>query len=290
MADKVRVGNTEIAMVWDAEFEYAPSQFLASMPAEKWGPYLDGVSPDEIQESRVMTFLIRSQGKNILVDAGVGAHGLWRFGEGHLPESLKELDVTPEEIDFVVPTHLHIDHVGWFTTSTPQGLKPTFANARYLVQKEDWDFFVEQDYFAKQTASPLNPMAAKMFETAVIPMKDTGLMDLIGPEAIITDGVTILHTPGHTPGSVSILVQSGSEAALLIGDAAHTQAQMTEVEYSPVVDIDPSLSVRSRRAVVAMAQEKNAYVAGAHFGRPGHPAFGRIVLMDGRPMWQGVSL
>ena len=157
MADKVRVGNTEIAMVWDAEFEYAPSQFLASMPAEKWGPYLDGVSPDEIQESRVMTFLIRSQGKNILVDAGVGAHGLWRFGEGHLPESLKELDVTPEEIDFVVPTHLHIDHVGWFTTSTPQGLVPTFPNARYLMQQEDWDFFVEQDYFANTPDSPLSP-------------------------------------------------------------------------------------------------------------------------------------
>ena len=224
MADKVRVGNTEIAMVWDAEFEYAPSQFLASMPAEKWGAYLGGVSPDEIQESRVMTFLIRSQGKNILVDAGVGAHGLWRFGEGHLPESLKALDVTPEEIDFVVPTHLHIDHVGWFTTSTPQGLIPTFPNARYLMQQEDWDFFVEQDYFANTPDSPLSPTATKMLETAVIPMKDTGLMDLIGPEAIITDGVTMLHTPGHTPGSVSILVQSGSEAALLIGDAAHTPA------------------------------------------------------------------
>ncbi len=288
MADRVKVGNTEIAMVWDAKFEYTPSQFLASMPAEKWAAF--GVNPDEVQESRVMTFLIRSEGKNILVDAGVGAHGLWRWGEGHLPESLKELDVTPEEIDFVVPTHLHLDHVGWFTTSTPNGPVPTFPNAKYLFQKEDWEFFVEKDYFASRPDSPLNSMSQKMFDTAVIPMKDTGLMDLIGPEYVITDGVTILHTPGHTLGSVSILVQQGSEAALLIGDAAHTAAQMTEVEYSPGIDIDPSLSERSRRAIVATAQEKNAYVAGGHFGRPGHPAFGRIILMDGRPMWQGVSL
>jgi len=288
MADRVKVGNAEIAMVWDAKFEYTPSQFLASMPAEKWAAF--GVNPDEVQESRVMTFLIRSQGKNILVDAGVGAHGLWRFGEGHLLESLKELDVTPAEIDFVVPTHLHLDHVGWFTTSTPNGPVPTFPNAKYLFQKEDWEFFVEKDYFASRPESPLNSMSQKMFETAVIPMKDSGLMDLIGHEETITDGVTILHTPGHTLGSVSILVQQGSEAALLIGDAAHTAAQMTEVEYSPGIDIDPSLSERSRRAIVAMAQEKDAYVAGGHFGRPGHPAFGRIILMDGRPMWQGVTL
>ncbi len=129
-----------------------------------------------------------------------------------------------------------------------------------------------------------------MFATAVIPMKDTGLMELIGPERVITDGVTLLHTPGHTLGSVTILVQSGSEAALLIGDAAHNPGQLSEPEYSPAIDIDPSLSERSRKAVVALAQQHNAYVAGGHFGAPGHPAFGRVILMDGRPMWQGVSL
>ncbi len=290
MADRVKVGNAEIAMVWDAEFEYAPSQFIPSMPAAKWAPFLGGVSPDEIQKSRVMTFLVRSQGKNILVDAGVGGHGLWRWGEGHLLDSLKGLDVSPEEIDYVVPTHLHLDHVGWFTRPSANGPVPTFPNAKYLFQKEDWDFFVEKDYFANRPDSPLNTMSKKMFETAVIPMKDSGLMDLIGPEQIITDGVTLLHTPGHTPGSVSILVQSGSEAALLIGDAAHTPAQMSEVDYSPAIDIDASLSTRSRKALIEMAQKQNAYIAGAHFGAPGHPAFGRMILMDGRPIWQGVSL
>jgi glyoxylase-like metal-dependent hydrolase (beta-lactamase superfamily II) len=129
-----------------------------------------------------------------------------------------------------------------------------------------------------------------MYEAAVKPMRDTGLMDLVGPEQAITDAVTILHTPGHTLGSISVLVQSGSEAALLIGDAAHNPGQLTEPEYSPAVDIDPSLSTRSRRAIVEQAQKMNAYVTGGHFGAPGHPAFGRIILMDGRPMWQGVSL
>ena len=63
MADRVKVGNTEIAMVWDAEFRYAPAMFIPSMPPEKWAPFLNGLTVDDIQESRVMTFLIRSGGK-----------------------------------------------------------------------------------------------------------------------------------------------------------------------------------------------------------------------------------
>jgi glyoxylase-like metal-dependent hydrolase (beta-lactamase superfamily II) len=259
------------------------------MPKEKWQAILGGGDPDEIVESRVMTFLIRSQGKNILVDAGVGAHGIWRFGDGHLPDSLKALDVSPEQIDFVVPTHLHVDHVGWFTRPTPDGPVPTFSKAKYLIQQADWDFFIEDDYFGKLD-TPSASTSQRMYEAAVKPMRDTGLMDLVGPEQAITDAVTILHTPGHTLGSISVLVQSGSEAALLIGDAAHNPGQLTEPEYSPAVDIDPSLSTRSRRAIVEQAQKMNAYVTGGHFGAPGHPAFGRIILMDGRPMWQGVSL
>jgi glyoxylase-like metal-dependent hydrolase (beta-lactamase superfamily II) len=290
MADKVTVGNAEVAMVWDAEFRFTPTQFIPSMPPEKWAPFLIGVSPDEVQESRVMTFLVRNQGKNILVDAGVGAHGLWRFGEGHLLDSLKELDVSPEDIDYVVPTHLHLDHVGWFTRPTPDGPVPTFPNARYLFQQADWDHFVVSGLLERPAASPLSEAMQKMFQTAVLPMKDSGLMELVGPEQIITDGVTLLHTPGHTPGSVSILVQSGSEAALLIGDVAHHPGELTEPDYSPAVDVDPSLSTRSRKAIVEQAQKLNGYVAGGHFGAPGHPAFGRVILMDGRPIWQGVSL
>jgi glyoxylase-like metal-dependent hydrolase (beta-lactamase superfamily II) len=287
MTDRVKVGNAEIAMVWETEYRYAPSQFMPSMPRETWQALLGGSDPDEIIESRVMTYLIRSQGKNVLVDAGVGQHGIWRFGDGHLVDSLKELDVTPEDIDFVVPTHLHGDHVGGFTTPTPDGLVPTFPNARYMIQKADWDHFIGDD-----PESWVNNPAPnqRMHAAAVVPLKNTGLLELIGPEQIITDGVTILHTPGHTVGSVSVLVQNGAEAALLVGDALHNPAQLTEPDFSPAVDIDPSLSARSRRAILEQAQKANAYVAGGHFGAPGHPAFGRVLLMDGRPIWQGVSL
>jgi len=290
MPDRVRVGNAEIAMALDAEFRYAPAQFIPNVDPERWRPYLGGADPADILESRVMTYVIRSQGKTILVDTGVGAHGLWRFGDGHLLDSLKELDVSPEDVDFVLPTHMHLDHVGWNTLPTPDGPVPTFPRARYLFQQADWDHFIRPEYLEAATDNPMQQRSQQMLKTTVLPIKDSGLMELIGPERIITDEVTLLHTPGHTPGSVSILVQSGSEAALLIGDVAHNPAQLTETDWTPAIDVDPSLSARSRKAIVEQARRLDALVAGGHFNSPGMPAFGRIILMDGRPMWRGVSL
>jgi glyoxylase-like metal-dependent hydrolase (beta-lactamase superfamily II) len=290
MAERVRVGNVEIAVATDAEFRYAPATFIPGVLPQQWRPYLNGADPDELYESRVTTYVVRSQGKNILVDSGVGVHGLWRFGDGHLLDSLKELDLAPEDIDFVLPTHMHLDHVGWNTRPTPEGPVPTFTRARYLFQQADWDTYINDEFLYGELENPMRKTTQEMMKVAVLPLKDSGLMDLIGPEKAITDEVTLLHTPGHTPGSVSVLVQSGSEAALLIGDVAHNPAQLTETDWTPAIDVDQSLSKRSRKALVEQAQRLNALVAGGHLGAPDASAFGRMIVMDGRPMWRGVSL
>ena len=290
MAERLKVGNAEIAVATDAEFRYVPTQFIPGPGADAWRRALGGADPDAELESRVTCYVIRSQGKTILVDAGVGAHGLWRFGDGHLLDSLKELDLSPEDIDFVMPTHLHLDHVGWNTRPTPNGPVPTFPRARYLIQQLDWDAFTSDEFMNRASTSPMSSNMQKMIRVAVLPLKDSGLMDLIGPEQVITDEVTLLHTPGHTMGSVSILVQSGTEAALLIGDAAHNPVQFAESDWSPAVDIDPSLSARSRKGLAEQAMWLEAMVAGGHLGAPDQSAFGRIIQMDGRPMWRGASL
>jgi glyoxylase-like metal-dependent hydrolase (beta-lactamase superfamily II) len=290
MAERLKVGNAEIAVATDAEFRYVPTQFIPGPGADAWRQALGGADPDALYESRVTCYVIRSQGKNILVDTGVGAHGLWRFGDGHLLDSLKELDLTPEDIDFVMPTHLHLDHVGWNTTPTPNGPVPTFPRARYLFQQLDWDAFTSDEFMNRPSVSPMSDAMQNMIRVAVLPLKDSGLMDLIGPEQVLTDEVTLLHTPGHTMGSVSILVQSGTEAALLIGDAAHNPAQFANSDWAPAVDIDPSLSARSRKGLVEQAIRLNAMVAGGHLASPDQSAFGTIIQMEGRPMWRGASL
>src|SRR2546422_349452 len=115
MVEKIRVGNAEIAVARDADFQFAPANFIPGIAPEAWKPYLGGADPTALAESRVLAFVVRSQGRTILVDSGVGQWGLWRFGDGHLLGSLAELDLRPEDVDFVLPTHLHLDHVGWNT-------------------------------------------------------------------------------------------------------------------------------------------------------------------------------
>jgi glyoxylase-like metal-dependent hydrolase (beta-lactamase superfamily II) len=286
MPETLRIGNAEILVARDADFRFAPAAFLPKVPREAWAHFLGDTSPDVIEESKVNTYVIRSQGKTILVDTGVGQWGLWRFGDGDLLNSLKAIDVAPEDVDFVLPTHLHADHVGWNTRPTENGPVPTFTNARYLFQKADWDFFTTDTPESwLNTAQGAGPA---MMRAAVRPLENTGLMDIIGPERVVTDEVTLLHNPGHTPGSVSVLVQSGGEAALLIGDAAHHSAQITETSWSPMADIDGDLSARSRKALVEQAVRMNAYVAGGHFAAS-DPSFGRIIVMDGKNYWRGVG-
>ena len=281
MAERIRVGSAEIAVAMDAPFTLGAAAFPNSTP-EAWRTYAPNMTAEGGIPSRVLTFVVRSQGRTILVDSGVGAWGTWRFGDGHLLDSLKELDVAPEEIDFVLPTHLHVDHVGWNTRPSPEGPVPTFPRARYLFQQADWDYFTSAEFLAGERAAYVR--------NCVLPMQETGLMELIGSERAVTDEVTLLHAPGHTPGQVCVLVQSGGEAALLIGDVCHHPAQLSEPDWSPVFDVDGALSARSRRAVARMAKQLNGLVAGAHFNAPGTTPFGRLIELDGRTLWRGVEL
>ena len=145
----------------------------------------------------MLCFVVKSQGKTILLDAGVGAWGLWRFGDGHLLDALAGLDVKPEEIDVVIPSHLHLDHIGWNTRPGPDG-KPviTFPNARYMFHKGDWDRFTDPVIINRQ--DPQSRLA-HIADTCLLPISDAKQMDLVTTDANVTSEVKILHTPGHTP-------------------------------------------------------------------------------------------
>ncbi len=286
MANRLKIGAAEIAFAEDASWTMRPLTMFPKVPQEQWRQEVPETTDEGTVHSRVVSFVVRSQGKTILVDSGVGEWGLMpAFGEGHLLESLKALDVSPQDVDFVLPTHLHADHVGWNTRSSENGPVPTFTRARYLFQQRDWDHFTSAAYLESSTGA-----GPAMMRNCVIPLQNTGLMDLIGSEAKITDEVTLLHSPGHTPGQCAVLVQSQGEAAIMLGDIAHHPAQLTEPEWTASIDIDQDLSARSRRAVVDLAKKLNGMVAAAHFNAPGSPVFGHILEIEGRNYWRGVDL
>jgi glyoxylase-like metal-dependent hydrolase (beta-lactamase superfamily II) len=282
----IQIGSAQIAVARDSYWEAAPLAHLRDrennpIPGDQFKPYVD--DPEQVRKSRVLSFVVRSQGKTILLDAGVGRWGLWRFGDGHLLDSLKELGVRPEEIDVVIPSHLHVDHIGWNTHPGPDG-EPviTFPNARYLFHRADWDFFITPERLVPET---------RMFNVAakcLLPVRDTDHMELVESEADVTEEVTILHTPGHTPGSVSVLVKSGGEAAIFIGDLAHLCMQLSEYDWSPAYENDREAVAKSRRRVVEEAVGRNALIAGPHLEEG--PVFGRMVMLNGRRVWQGAAL
>jgi glyoxylase-like metal-dependent hydrolase (beta-lactamase superfamily II) len=290
MSEEIQIGSVAVAVARDSYWEGAPADHLRDLenreiPLEQFGPVMPGQDPKATIRSRVLTFVVKSRGKTILLDAGVGGWGLWRFGDGHLLDSLRDLDVSPEEIDYVIPSHLHLDHIGWNTHPDADG-KPviTFPNARHLFHKADWVHFTNPSLYQQDGPE------SRLFRTVsncLLPVEVAGLMELVDHEMAVTDEVTILHTPGHTPGSVSILVQSGGESALFIGDLVHLCMQLTAPEWSPPYENDRQASASSRRRIVEEAIGRNALVAGSHLDEG--PIYGRMVTLDGRRFWQGVG-
>ena len=176
----------------------------------------------------------------------------------------------------VVVTHLHRDHVGW--NLIPQGTKfvPTFPKARYWMSAKDWEACRQPD--VQPTRFPNAPQC-------VWPLAELGLIELMQGEHSITRELTAVPTPGHTPGHVSIMITSGGERALVLGDAAHNPAQLQETDWVSRADMDPDITRQTRRALVERLEREQILVAAGHFEAPG---FGRIVRLDGRRYWRGL--
>src|SRR5690606_24226035 len=126
----------------------------------------------------------------------------------------------------------------------------TFQNARYLFHKADWEWFTSPDVYAKDGPDSL---LYRTVTQCLLPVDEAGRVELIDGETRITDDVTVLHTPGHTPGSVCTLLQSGANSALFIGDLVHLCVQLSTPDWSPPYEHDRETSARSRRRIVEEA-------------------------------------
>jgi glyoxylase-like metal-dependent hydrolase (beta-lactamase superfamily II) len=286
MREAIRVGNVDVAVARDSYWGAAPATHLRDrnqqeIPLEQFKPFMGRRDPNVQIASRVLCFVVKSRGKTILLDAGVGTWGFWRFGDGHLFDALAGLDVRREEIDYVIPSHLHADHIGGNTYPDKDG-QPiiSFPNAQYLFHKADWDHF---------TDSAIQPAARNnVAEKCLLPIAAAGNMDLVTTELDVTDELKLLHTPGHTVGSMSAMIHSGGEAAIFVGDIAHLCMQLTEWDWSPNYEMDREASARSRQRLVEEAVARNALVSGPHLDEG--PIFGSMMLVNGRRVWTGVDV
>ena len=276
--NQVRVGTVEILMLSDGILEFDPCNFFPTIPENEWTPYESHLTHEHKVRFNLGSYLIRADGRTILIDTGLGPRPAdtpdvpW----GELMKDFAANAVRPEDVDMVVMTHLHRDHVGWNLASEGGRYVPTFPKARYWLSEDDWNACHQPD--VQPTRFPNAP-------SCVWPLADLGLVEFMRGEHSITRELTAVPTPGHTPGHVSILVTSQGERALVLGDAAHSPVQILEPDWVSRADMDPDLTRETRRALIERLERENILVAAGHFEAPG---YGRIVKLNGRRYWQGL--
>ena len=275
--DKITIGNVEVTALSDGVLEFDPCNFFPLIPSESWQPYEDSLTAQHEVQLNLGSFLIRSGGHNILVDTGLGPRpedapeSPW----GELLNDISNRGISLNEIDMVVMTHLHRDHVAWNMVYRGGKYQPTFPNARYWMS-------------AKDLEACKNPELKERFPNAstyVWPLEAMGLVEVMDGESNLTSELTTLPTPGHTPGHMSLLITSGGEHALILGDAAHTPVQLHEIDWCSRADMDPEQTRVTRRSLIDWLERDGMVVGAGHFPPPG---FGKIVRLEGRRYWQAL--
>jgi glyoxylase-like metal-dependent hydrolase (beta-lactamase superfamily II) len=208
----------------------------------------------------IHALVVESGGKTIVVDTCMGNDRELPQGLGPLQTRfLEELEgvVPREDVDFVLCTHLHFDHVGWNTMRVDGAWVPTFPNARYLFGRreyEHWATGVEDENVE--------------LRYSVTPIVEAGLHELVDSDHRITDEIRLEPTPGHTPGHVSVRIDSKGAEAVITGDMVHHPMQLAEPTWGSHPDVDPARAVQTRREFVARYGDRDVLVIGTHFAGP----------------------
>ena len=277
----LKVGDVEIVALTDMNlpFPMPLTELFPMAPAEAWTPYRERY-PDTFDGDHMLIeigcYLVRSQGRTILIDTGYGEGPIESIGgrRGELMDDLAARGISPEEVDTVFISHLHSDHVGWNVVERDGELVPAFPNARYVAHQADLDHFRRPDI---QAASSF-PFMDRCVESII----DLGLFDTLTEDTNLTSEVRALHTPGHTPGHMSVLVSSQRVQALLQGDVLVHPAQVTEDDWNCHFDYDWPLSTETRRKMLDHVEAQGTPVISCHFPAPG---FGTVRRSEGRRYW-----
>ncbi len=278
MSSKVVIGNVEIQPVLDTNLLGDPNTFLPKSAGRFAAEYPELVDERQLITMSITCYLLRSEGKTILVDTGLGNRRRPRFPVGRLDENLAALGVTPEEVDIIVHTHLHIDHVGWNTVEGEDGSKHIFfPRAEYYIQQTEWDFWMTPKWLAEPGYECLGE--------CVEPLTETGRIRFMDGDAAITGDLTFVAAPGHTPGHVGIGIYSAGERALLIGDASHHPVQLDHPDWGAVADVNPDQAVETRTRLFEEAIADGRIVVAGHWP---HPGIGRIVRLEGKRVFQAL--
>lgn len=276
MAETIEIGAVSVTRVMEWEGLFAPgTQLIPDSDDEFWKAEQDRLAPDHFDPETgliracLQTFVLRSEGRTILVDTGAGDGKERPYIPvfGHLETGflgrLAEAGVQPEDVDVVVNTHVHIDHVGWNTVLRDREWVPTFPNARYVFSQADFEFWNPLNGHERHGAL----VNQNMFEDSVAPVANAGLADpWEGDTHRLDANLTLELAPGHTPGLSVLRLESEGERAVFVGDLLHSPAQILHADWNSCFCEDQKMASASRRRILSRAADENELLIPAHLG------------------------
>lgn len=225
----------------------------------------------------VTCYLVRTPRHTVLVDTGVGPRPRWDWSTGSLDQRLRNEGVRPEDVDIVVNTHFHDDHVGWNTIDSSDGSpQPFFPRATFVWQQAEWDHWVESER--------IDMPHHEYIRDCVQALAD-GNIRFVDGECPVTPELMFVPTPGHTPGHVAIGIRSGGQQALVVGDATHFVAQLDHPDWSPAWDENGEMAARTRTHLFDQLAGDGSLIMAGHWPFPG---CGRIIRLAERRVFEAV--
>jgi glyoxylase-like metal-dependent hydrolase (beta-lactamase superfamily II) len=253
-----------------------PEKFLDGFDRALLARHLDWLVPHHycVADDRLVTsihsWLIRTGRHTILLDSCAGNHkdrpGFARFHQLDTPflQRLRAAGVQPEEIDIVLCTHLHADHVGWNTQLVDGRWVPTFPNARYLFSRTENAAGDPR----RNPAAEQDLLRANAYRDSVLPVIEAGQAVLIDGDHAIDDALTIVPAPGHTPGHVALWLATAAGRALFCGDAIHHALQLHAPHWNSGFCELPDVARATRRKILESCVAHRAPLFPGHFGAP----------------------
>jgi glyoxylase-like metal-dependent hydrolase (beta-lactamase superfamily II) len=263
-----RIVEIELPVPYDEQRPFLAEATPTALRSHPW-LFPDFVREDGALKLSIHALLVQAPGLRLVVDTCVG-NDRPRALLGNRPLSttfLADLEAAGwprDSVDVVVCTHLHVDHVGWNTMFVDGRWVPTFPKARYLIGRAEYDYWSAEGGREQQV----------ILADSVKPVFDAGLVDLVEMDHRLSSEIRLVPTPGHTPGHVSVAIDSEGQRALITGDALHHPCQIAHPDWSPQFDTDRAASEVTRRGLLEGAADQQVLVIGTHFAAP---TAGRIV-------------
>jgi glyoxylase-like metal-dependent hydrolase (beta-lactamase superfamily II) len=260
-----RIGNLDVHALQAGGQRLDGGAMFGVVPKPLWERRIPADERNRIQLG-MRCLLVEHPSGLILIDSGAGnkenakIHDIYGVenaganGRTALEDGLAQVGVSPEQIAFLISTHLHFDHAGGNTFVDDAGVvRPTFPRARYFVQRGEFEF----------ATHPNERTAASYFDRNYVPTLESGQLELLEGESEIVDGISVVLTPGHTPYHQSIVIRSAGETAIFLGDLVPTHAHLP-LPWIMGYDVEPLVTLESKRGLLKQVEQEGWTVIFEH--------------------------